>query len=143
MQDHSDWYWFFHDYWWLLFPAGWAIGQLIKNWMRHNRAKEALSMLKSYADQGKEPPPELIAMLRQPEQAEMRKGGGMSFGTYGWIIVFLFAASACATALMAIFPPDPMARIPMIMGAITCVGLALGFLAAMQAHKRQDRNPPQ
>src|SRR5436190_20816386 len=104
MDDQSEWFRLFSSFWWLLFPLAWAIGQLIKNWMRHNRAKDALAVLKSYADQGKDAPPELVATLRDPEKARSEHGDG--YGRYGWIPVFLFGALACGFVLLAIWPID-------------------------------------
>jgi hypothetical protein len=143
MHDHSDWYRLFGGFWWLLFPLGWAIGALIKNLLRHNRAKEALAVLKTYADQGKEPPPELIAVLRQPEQAEMQQRHG-DFAIWGWVPVFLFGALACGFAVMSIWPSElGVPRMGGIFVAIIMAGLCLGNLVAMQARKQRGRTPPQ
>src|SRR6185503_14297993 len=103
--QHSDWYRLFGGFWWLLFPLGWAIGQLIKNILRHIRAREALSVLKSYADQGKEPPAELVAVLRHPEQTDAQQRRG-DYKIWGWIPIFLFAGLTAGFVLMAIFPPN-------------------------------------
>jgi hypothetical protein len=141
MNDHSDWYRLFAGFWWLLFPLLWACGALFKNILRHNRASDALALLKSYADQGKEPPPELLAVLREPDQAETRKGHG-DFATWGWIPVFLFGALAVGFGVMAVTPPDAgVPRVAMIFVALVMTGLCLGNLVAMQSQKK--KLPPQ
>jgi len=140
MGDHSDWYWLFHDYWWLLFPAGWAFGQMLKNILRHNRAREALAVLKTYADQGKEPPPELVAVLRQPEEAEERRAAQGGYWQYGWIPVFLFGALSVGFVLLTIWPPGPGIPKPAtIFAAVIMAGLCIGNLVVMLARRDQDQ----
>jgi hypothetical protein len=54
-------YWF--QFWWLIFPligfafAFWAI------WVSHQRQKAVIDLLRTYASQGKDPPPELVKAL--------------------------------------------------------------------------------
>jgi hypothetical protein len=145
MGIHSDWYWLFHDYWWLLFPAGWALGQMLKNILRHSRASEALAVLKTYADQGKEPPPELVAVLRQPEKAEERRAVQGGYWQYGWIPVFLFGAMTVGFLMFAIWPPGKDIPKPaLIFAALIMAGLCIGNLAVMLARRNQaqrDRIP--
>jgi hypothetical protein len=141
MHDQSEWFTLFSGFWWLLFPLAWAIGQLVKNWMRHNRAKETLAVLKSYADQGKDAPPELLAALRDPEKPRAEQGGG--YGRYGWIPVFLFGALACGFVLLAIWPIDEsVPRVMMLFVALIMIGLFLGNLMALKSRHRQDRISP-
>lgn len=64
MQQHSEFYTFAVHFWWLLFPVGWAIAGLAGAWMRHQQALKALDLLSAYAQQGKEPPAELLAALK-------------------------------------------------------------------------------
>ena len=136
MADFAD---LFSRFWWLLFPLAWAIGQLAQNWMRHARAKEAISVLKAYADQGKEPPAELIAILQQPEQPHTHRH--KRYGYYGWVSVFLFGALAAGFIFLARMPFQEMeGRSPMLyFVAIVMAGLAIGNLVAMLARGKQDR----
>lgn len=75
-MDH-DFYDLFRHFWWLIFPLFWMGAMVMAHWSRHARANRALDILKSYADQGKDPPPELLKSLR---------GGGMDgpCGYWGW-----------------------------------------------------------
>ena len=56
---HGDWF----RIWWLIFPligfgfAFWSI------WLSHQRQKAAIDLLRTYASQGKDPPPELVKAL--------------------------------------------------------------------------------
>ena len=74
-MDH-DFTWTFSRFWWLIFPLFWMVCALAWGWSRHVRANRALDIIKSYADQGKDPPPDLVKNLQ----------GGMDggCGPYGW-----------------------------------------------------------
>ena len=68
-----DFYSLFSRFWWLIFPLFWMGAMVMAQWSRHNRANRALDIIKSYADQGKDPPPDLLKSMQ---------GGG---GDYcGW-----------------------------------------------------------
>jgi len=51
---------FFRSYWWLLFPIGFFIFGAWDRWLAYRRSRDHLELIKSYAAQGKEPPPELV-----------------------------------------------------------------------------------
>ena len=53
----------FEGYWWLLFPLGGFIVLLLSSFMSYMRRKAELDVLKSYVQQGKDPPPELSKAL--------------------------------------------------------------------------------
>jgi hypothetical protein len=76
-MDH-DFYWLFSRFWWLIFPLFWMVMSLAWGWSRHSRANRALDIIKAYADQGKEPPPELLKGL----QDGMARGYGPCGGRY-------------------------------------------------------------
>jgi hypothetical protein len=73
---NHDFYSLFGHFWWLIFPLFWMCAMTAAHWSRHNRANKVLDLLKSYADQGKEPPPELLKAL----QAQ----GAMPGGDQDW-----------------------------------------------------------
>ena len=54
----NDAYHLVSHYWWLVFPLFWMVTRMTRLWSHHARANRALDIVKSYADQGKEPPPE-------------------------------------------------------------------------------------
>jgi hypothetical protein len=70
---------FWRDHWWIIIPlaaftiplAGIVFSSL-NTWMHYRQKREALEVIRTYAAQGKDPPPELIAALGHP-----------GFGAYG------------------------------------------------------------
>ena len=112
------------------------ISGMVNLWSRHTRANRALDLIKSYADQGKEPPPELFQNLQVAVRNEQ---GGRTLGTYGWIPCFLFAGLAVAFTFMASRDSwdEGLIFVAIIMGA-----LALGFLASMVSGRRNDGAAP-
>jgi hypothetical protein len=104
-MDH-DGYSLFTHYWWLIFPLFWMAIAMARLWSRHSRANRALDIVKSYADQGKEPPAELMKSLQQSP-------GGCDWNGRRWRSpeerlgrAFFFAALACAFGFLAFWPQD-------------------------------------
>lgn len=57
----------FFSFWWLIFPVGGMLMGLFAMISHHRTRSETLKMIKSYADQGKEPPKALLDLLRSDE----------------------------------------------------------------------------
>ena len=57
---------FFRSYWWLLFPIGFFIFGAWDRWLSYKRSRDHLELIKSYAAQGKDPPPELMKAAQDP-----------------------------------------------------------------------------
>jgi hypothetical protein len=62
-MHHSELYRFASSYWWLIFPLGWGMVAMLQTWTQHRRAQATLDLLKSYVDQGKEPPAALLETI--------------------------------------------------------------------------------
>lgn len=78
----------FRQFWWLIFPMFGMLMAILGAFQTENRARTALDLLKHYADQGKEPPPELIQLaMREPEQSQ----GGKNSEAWSFVV---FAALA-------------------------------------------------
>lgn len=56
---------FLAGYWWILFPLFGMVIPIVSIVADNSRAKEMLRLMQSYAAQGKEPPPELLAMTNR------------------------------------------------------------------------------
>ena len=83
----------FFSFWWLIFPIGGMLMGLVGMIGHYNHRKDALRILKSYADQGKDPPAALLEALRSDEDRAMdyddayygRRGRRYRrHGRYGW-----------------------------------------------------------
>ena len=53
----------FRDFWWLLFPLSGIVVSAWRNWLSYRADRDAADVLRTYASNGLEPPPELIARL--------------------------------------------------------------------------------
>lgn len=65
----------FRDFWWLLFPIfgmGMAVFGMLQN---ESRSQQVMRLIKSYIDQGKDPPPELLKLASQPGDYDMNMNG--------------------------------------------------------------------
>lgn len=69
----------FRSYWWLLFPLGFFIASAFDQIMRYQRHRDTLNLIKSYTDQGKEPPQALLdrvtGKLKEDEEREDNEDG--------------------------------------------------------------------
>jgi hypothetical protein len=54
----------FRSYWWLMFPVGWMVFGAFRGWLAYRARRDAMDLLKSYAEAGREPPAALVARLR-------------------------------------------------------------------------------
>lgn len=61
---------FFSSYWWLLFPIGFFVFGAWDRWLSYKRSQDRLDLLRSYTNQGKDPPPELMKALQREEDED-------------------------------------------------------------------------
>ena len=75
----------FRSYWWLLFPIGFFVFGAWDRWLSYQRSRDHLELLKSYAAQGKEPPPELVKAVRDDAPLDGDAPPyGPGYGPYGY-----------------------------------------------------------
>jgi hypothetical protein len=53
----------FRSYWWLVFPLSRGVFGVFQSWLAYRARHDALDVLRSYAEAGREPPPALVARL--------------------------------------------------------------------------------
>jgi hypothetical protein len=55
----------FRQYWWLMFPLSWFVFGGYQSWLSYKANRDTLDLIKSYAQAGRDPPPELLAKLNK------------------------------------------------------------------------------
>jgi hypothetical protein len=124
---HSDFYQFAVGFWWLIFPVGWGLAGMFRAWMRHKRAQQALEIIKGYADQGKEVPPDLLNVLQQPDKpgkSALQVSHGLAFA--GFLCVTL-AVAFCVLMVGRVEGDEPNAFWGMMFVVVLMAGSALAF----------------
>jgi amino acid permease len=53
----------FRQFWWLIFPLSWFVFGAYQSWLSYRANRDTLDLIKTYAQAGREPPPELLAKL--------------------------------------------------------------------------------
>lgn len=56
---------YFMSFWWMIFPAMWAVSALLKSWMRDQRQRDAMAVAREFMAQGKPVPPEISRILAE------------------------------------------------------------------------------
>lgn len=55
----------FRQFWWLIFPLSWFVFGAYQSWLSYRANRDTLDLIKTYAQAGREPPPELLAKLNR------------------------------------------------------------------------------
>lgn len=55
----------FRQFWWLIFPLSWFVFGAYQSWLSYKANRDTLDLIKTYAQSGREPPPELLAKLNK------------------------------------------------------------------------------
>lgn len=85
----------FRDFWWLIFPI---FGMCLAVWgmiQSDRRGRDVIGLIKSYTDQGKEPPPELLRLAAQALDDGNAPGASSRQNSGAWTFV-VFSAMAVA-----------------------------------------------
>lgn len=73
----------FRSYWWLLFPIAFFVFGAWDRWLAYKRAQAHLDLLRTYATQGKEPPAELLKVVRADALDDAEEDFGFDDGRRG------------------------------------------------------------
>lgn len=114
----------FHAYWWLIFPVlGMGLGFFaIYSEFRHKN--EMLKLVKSYVDQGKEPPEAFLERLEKGSS----KSSGKDDANSGWATALTFGALAAAFGYFGITENEKIFIALAIGFGIGAVGTLLGAI---------------
>lgn len=143
----------FRSYWWLMFPIGFFLDGAWERWLAYRRSRDHLDLIRTYADQGKEPPPELVKAIREGDPINDPDGqiGGYGHGGYGmhprhmrrmyrrayrwspywqWRTVFITGAVAAGFWFASEYADFPGTEAPFRLVAIIMTFVAAGHLIA-------------
>ena len=124
----------FRDFWWLMFPIfGMGMG-LLGMFSSERRSREVMTVIKSYVDQGKEVPPELLRMAQSDWEAPARprqRGANSNLWTF-----FTFAAMTAGFAVAWWYVRGEIWSISFLVVAVTFGVLALGALVIAITSRR-------
>ena len=84
----------FTQFWWLIFPIGFGIMGAYNSYLGYRRQRDALNLLKTYAEKGQEPPEALLKVLQRPLDDDGWDGQspGRHRPTNYWSLFGLFTA---------------------------------------------------
>ena len=55
----------FNQYLWLMFPLGFCVFGIFQAVLKDDENRRAMALIRSYTDQGKDVPPELLTLLKR------------------------------------------------------------------------------
>ncbi|MFZ2031307.1 MAG: hypothetical protein WAU68_13425 [Vitreimonas sp.] len=82
----------FRQFWWLIFPIMGMLCGLVAMLQQNNRQNRAMDLLRTYAEQGKEPPQELLKALSQDGEPPAMMGVRQDRVSGAWWTFFVFIA---------------------------------------------------
>ncbi|MFZ0269862.1 hypothetical protein [Caulobacter sp.] len=123
----------FRSYWWLIFPLSWFVFEAYQRWLAYSANRDTLDLLKSYAQAGRDPPPELLAKLNKRwsdddfeeaddgERARRRHGRCSRHATWSRVALFgcLCAGFTVASATDLYEAGPAFVIVAFVMGALT------------------------
>jgi hypothetical protein len=137
---NNDFYSLFSAYWWLLFPLGWAIFRLVRLSLDHKRAGQALELIKTYADQGKEIPPDLLKVLQQPNQTITRSPREKARALLVPGFVFISLAASCLVLVIGrVAGNERDAYVGMMSSVVLFLGMGAAFFIIAYLYHRDSK----
>src|SRR5450631_1279296 len=117
-------------FWWLIFPLIGFAFCFSTMWMRYQRQKATVELLRSYASQGKEPPTELVKVLQDDHPR----------GPYrDWRRAVFFGALAAALGTMAYLHSGARPSHGLIFGAVVLGALAVNAAVSALLLRKHDQ----
>lgn len=125
---------FFAHYWWLMFPVFGMVMAVMGMFQSERQQRTMIDLIKSYTDQGKEPPPELLKLASQSLQAEAQKPASANSGDRAWSFI-VFAALAAGFGTGYYFIRAEEWSWAFLIVAVTMGVMALGALILLFTRK--------
>ncbi len=134
---------FFFAFWWLIFPLSWFVFGAFGMWLNYRRHRDHMDLLKSYADKGKEPPPEVLKAAAGGDPGNDPYGYGYGYyrrpwrrgPLWEWRRAFVFGALAVGFGYAGFVDqsfgsPHAFQLVAVIMGALCAGSLMFAILAS-------------
>lgn len=126
---------FFHDFWWLMFPLFGMLMALMGMFQDDRRSQKTIELIKSYIDQGKDPPPELLKLATQDADSAAWRDSGSGGRNRAWsFIVFAALAAGLGTGYYFVRAEDW--AFAFLIGAVATGVMAIGALALLLFGRR-------
>lgn len=113
----------FRDFWWLMFPIFGMFMGVVGMFETERRATKAMDLIKSYLDQGKEPPAELLKLAAEGDNVNY----AASKDNRAWTFI-VFAAITVGLSIGYYFVQAEDWSFVFLIGAVTMGIMALGSL---------------
>lgn len=123
----------FYSFWWLMFPI---FGMIMGFWgmiSSERRSHDVMNVIKSYVDQGKEVPPELLRMAQADWQAPSKQATPQQSN---WWSFYTFSALATGFTVGWWFTRTESWSFAFLIVAVTMGVLALGALIIALTSRR-------
>ncbi|HYD71869.1 MAG TPA: hypothetical protein VEF55_01930 [Candidatus Binatia bacterium] len=116
---------FFRDFWWLMFPIFGMFLAAMGMFQDDAKSTKAMDLIRTYVNQGKDPPPELLQLVAQ--ETDGAHGGTPSSHSRAWsFIVFAALAAGLGTGYYFVRAEDW--SFAFLIGAVATGVMALGAL---------------
>jgi hypothetical protein len=79
---------FLHNFWWLIFPIFGMYMAIQGSSSQERRTRDVIALIKSYTDQGKDPPPELLQSISKALEAGAEETGEGKNGRAWTFVIF-------------------------------------------------------
>jgi len=131
MHEHSEFYELFSAYFWLIFPIGVGVMAMLGAYLHHRRFQQALEVIQACAAQGKEAPPEVMALIQPKRRESDPVAKAQSFT----LVSFILLAAAAGFVVLAL-TLGPEARPGLSFVVVVALGLAVAFFAMARTVRR-------
>lgn len=119
---------FFSHYWWLMFPVFGMLMAVMGMFQDDRRSKQTIDLIRSYVDQGKDPPPELLKLAAQESDTAAWRGARASSGSNPAWTFIVFAALAAGLGTGYYFARAEDWAFAFLIGAVATGVMAVGAL---------------
>jgi hypothetical protein len=128
----------FRDFWWLIFPVMSFAFAGLNRWMRYKRQHDAIELLRTYAANGREPPPEVLNLVVGTSSCGSEGGGGGRHlqGLWGATFILGSLAAGFFIANKSVASDGGFAIVGVILGSLS-IGMLLYAVSATYLDRRR------